>query len=113
MYAEDYQAWAWGGFILLILLSVLVWSLVAMGRSRQRARRAGFKGIRDYMLAVPRNDREKREAVNMAFRGLALCLIGIVLTPLLLFGLPPLYYGGRKITLALLGMDLLADDDAA
>jgi hypothetical protein len=113
MYAEDYQAWAWGGFILLILLIVLVWSLVAIGRTRQRARQAGFKGISDYMLAVPRNDREKREAVNMAFRGLALCLLGIVLTPLLLLGLPPLYYGGRKIILVLLGMDLLADDDAA
>jgi hypothetical protein len=113
MYAEDYQVWAWGGFILVFLLIVLVWSLVAIGRTRQRARQAGFKGIRDYMLAVPRNDREKREAVNMAFRGLALCLIGIVLTPLLLLGLPPLYYGGRKITLVLLGTDLLADDDAA
>jgi hypothetical protein len=113
MYAEFYQAWAWGGFILLILLIVLVWSLVRIGRTRQRARQAGFKGIREHMLAVPRNDREKREAVNMAFRGLALCLIGIVLTPLLLLGLPPLYYGGRKIILVLLGVDLLAEDDAA
>jgi len=25
----------------------------------------------------------------------------------------PLYYGGRKVTLALLGTDLLADDDDA
>jgi len=113
MYAEDYQVMAWGGFLLLILLSVLVWSLVAIGRSRRRARQAGYKGIFEHMRAVPRNDREKREAVNMAFRGLALCLVGIVLTPLLLFGLPPLYYGGRKITLVLLGTDLLADDDAA
>jgi hypothetical protein len=113
MYADNYAAWAWGGLIMLILLIVLVWSLIALSRTRQRARQAGFKGISDYMRAVPRNDREKREAVNMAFRGLALCLLGIVLTPLLLLGLPSLYYGGRKITLALLGMDLLADDDAA
>jgi hypothetical protein len=113
MYAEDYQAAAWGGFILLILLIVLVWSLVAIGRARRRAVRAGYKGIFDHLRAVPRNDEEKREAVNMAFRGLAYCLLGIVLTPLLLFGLPPLYYGGRKITLVLLGTDLLADDDAA
>ncbi len=113
MYADNYAALAWGGLILLILLIVLAWSLVALGRSRRRARQAGYKGIFDHMRAVPRNDREKREAVNMAFRGLALCLLGIVLTPLLLFGLPSLYYGGRKITLALLGTDLLADDDAA
>ena len=113
MYAEDYQAAAWGGFILLILLIVLVWSLVAIGRSRRRALQAGYKGIMDHMRAVPRNDQEKREAVDMAFRGLALCLIGIILTPLLLLGLPSLYYGGRKITLVLLGTDLLADDDAA
>ena len=113
MYADNYAAWVWGGVLLLILLIVPVWSLIAISRSRQRARQAGYTGIFDYMRAVPRNDREKREAVNMAFRGLVLCLIGIVLTPLLLLGLPPLYYGGRKITLAMLGIDLLADDDAA
>jgi len=113
MIAENYSAWAIGGFILVLLMGVLAWSLIALGRTRARARNAGFERISDYMRAAPRNDRERREAVNMAFRGLALCLVGIVFTPLLLLGLPPLYYGGRKITMALLGMDLLADDDAA
>jgi len=98
---------------MVLLVVVLVWSLIAVSRTRQRARQAGFKRVSDYMLAVPRNDQEKREAVNMAFRGLALCLVGIVFAPLLLLGVFPLYYGGRKITLALLGMDLLADDDSA
>jgi Ca2+/Na+ antiporter len=113
MFGEDFSVGAIFGSVMLILVLLLVWSLIALARTHQRAREAGFKRISDYMLAVPRNDREKREAVNMAFRGLALCLVGIVFTPLLLLGVPPLYYGGRKITLTLLGMDLFADDDSA
>jgi hypothetical protein len=101
----------WVIFGSAVLLYLLVRSLMALRRTRQRALQAGYRGISEYMLAAPRNDREKREAVDMAFRGLAICIVGIVLTPLLLFGVFPLYYGGRKITLALLGMDLLADDD--
>ena len=113
MYGEDFTAFAIFGPVMVLLVVLLVWSLIAVSRTRQRARQAGFKRVSDYMLAVPRNDREKREAVNMAFRGLALCLVGIVFAPLLLLGVFPLYYGGRKVTLALLGTDLLADDDDA
>jgi hypothetical protein len=101
------------GTALLLLLLILVWGLVAVGRTRRKARRAGFRNIHEYLMAPPRNDQEKREAVNMAFRGLAFCLVGIVVTPLLLLGVPPLYYGGRKIALSLMGTDLLAEDDAA
>jgi hypothetical protein len=97
---------------MLILVVLLVWSLIAVFRTRRRALQAGYKRVSEYMLAAPRNDREKREAVNMAFRGLALCLVGIVFAPLLLLGVFPLYYGGRKIALALLGTDLLVDDDS-
>lgn len=113
MIGDDPKVWAVFLPVLLVLLVALVWSLIAVIRTRQRAREAGFKRVSDYMLAVPRNDREKREAVNMAFRGLALCVLGIVFAPLLLLGVFPLYYGGRKIILTLLGMDLLADDDSA
>ena len=111
MFAEDLPVYAIFGPVMVLLVVVLVWSLIAVSRTRQRASQAGFKRVSDYMLAVPRNDQEKREAVNMAFRGLALCLVGIVFAPLLLLGVFPLYYGGRKVTLALLGTDLLADDD--
>jgi len=113
MAAEDFPVFAVFVPVLVLLVVVLVWSLIAVARTRQRAHQAGFSRVSDYMLAVPRNDQEKREAVNMAFRGLALCLVGVVFAPLLLLGVFPLYYGGRKITLALLGMDLLADDDSA
>jgi thiosulfate reductase cytochrome b subunit len=105
----EITVWIFVGILLVLLL--LVWCLIALRRTHRRARQAGFKRISDYMLAAPRNDQEKREAVNMAFRGLALCVIGIVLTPLLLLGVFPLYYGGRKISLALLGLDLLDEDD--
>jgi hypothetical protein len=102
----------WVVFGIVVVLYILVRSLIALGRTRKRALQAGFKRISDYMLAAPRNDQEKREAVDMAFRGLAICVVGIaIFEPLILFGVFPLYYGARKITLAVLGMDLIVDDD--
>lgn len=113
MYGEESIFIVAFGTALLLLFGILVWSLAAVARTRRRAREAGYSGIHEFMMAVPRNEQEKREAVNMAFRGLALCLVGIVLTPLLLLGVPPLYYGGRKVALSLMGTDLLADDEPA
>ncbi len=107
-----FEVWVfWGIFVSLLIL--FVWSLIAVTRTRRRAIQAGFKGVNDYMLAAPRNDQERREAINMTFRGLVFCALGIVFSPLMLFGLVPLYYGGRKITLAMLGMDLLGEADGS
>lgn len=104
---------AYGIFVpvLVLLFVLLVWSLWAVRRTRLKAEEAGFRRIGDYMRAAPRTDKEKKEAVGMATRGLALCALGMVFAPFALLGAVPLYYGGRKIALALLGIDLPADDN--
>ena len=95
----------------ILVIALLVWSFVAFQRTRKKAERAGFHRVSDYMRAAPRTDEEKRDAVTMMMRGIVLCLLGMVFAPFFLLGLFPLYYGGRKIALALLGIDLLADAD--
>jgi hypothetical protein len=107
----DLAAFGIFGSILVLLFLLLIWSVIAVWRTRQKAERAGFHGIGEYMRAVPRIDSEKKEAVTLMMRGMVLCLLGMVFAPFALLGAVPLYYGGRKITLALLGMDLPADDN--
>ena len=107
----DLPAFGIFGPVLVLLFIVLILSLVAVWRTRQKAQRAGFRSVGDYMRAAPRTDAEKKEAVSMMMRGVALCLLGMVFAPFALLGVVPLYYGGRKITLALLGLDLPADAD--
>jgi hypothetical protein len=112
MVASDLPVFAAFALTFALVLLVLVWSLVAVWRTRQRAERAGYRGIGQYMRAAPRTDAEKKEAVNnLMMRGAARCLLGIVFAPFALLGVVPLYYGGRKITMALLGLDLPADAD--
>jgi len=107
----DLPAFLIFGTVLVLLFFLFIWSLIAVWRTRQKAERAGYRGIGEYMRAAPRTDSEKKEAVSMMMRGLALCLLGLVFSPFALLGAVPLYYGGRKITLALLGLDLPADAD--
>jgi len=99
------------GLVFVLCFLLLIWSLMAVWQTRQKAERAGYRRISDYMRAAPRTDTEKKEAVTLMMRGLALCLLGMVFAPFALLGVVPLYYGGRKITLALLGLDLPADDN--
>ena len=99
------------GLVFVLCLILLIWSLMAVWQTRQKAERAGYRRISDYMRAAPRTDTEKKEAVTLMMRGVVLCLLGLVFSPLCLLGAVPLYYGGRKITLALLGLDLPADDN--
>jgi hypothetical protein len=111
MLNPDLTVLLWFGVILALVLGLLVWSLLAVWRTQRKAERAGYRGISEYMRAAPRTDAEKKDAVNMAMKGVALCLLGIVFAPFALLGVVPLYYGGRKITLSLLGLDLPADAD--
>jgi hypothetical protein len=99
------------GFVLFLAFLLLIWSVVAVRQTRLKAEKAGFRRIGDYMRAAPRTDSEKKEAVSLMMRGVALCLLGMVFAPFALLGVVPLYYGGRKIALALLGLDLPADDN--
>jgi hypothetical protein len=109
MISPDIGVLIWFGVILALVFAVLGWSVLAVWRTSQKAERLGYRGIREYMRAAPRTDAEKKDAVNMTMRGAALCLLGIVFAPFVLLGVVPLYYGGRKITLSLLGLDLPAD----
>ena len=87
----------------LALLGVVVMS------AGKRARRFGYASTREYLRAAPRTDAEKRDAVDMALKGLALCVLGLVFPPFVLAGLVPLFYGGRKMTYASMGLGLVDD----
>jgi len=84
------------GAILVILIAV---AMAIKRRLRRRASQFGYNGILAYLRAVPRDDAEKRLAVDLAMKGVVLCLLGIAFFPLMLIGLFPLYYGLRKLIL--------------
>lgn len=109
MGTPDFPLFITFGAVFVLAALVLIWSGVAVWRTRQKAEKAGFRRIGEYMRAAPRTDSERKEAVGMMMRGVALCALGVVFSPFALLGAVPLYYGGRKIALALLGMDLPAD----
>jgi hypothetical protein len=96
----------------LIAAAVLVFVAVRVVRGlRRKAARAGYTSIGDYLRAVPRSDQEQREAVDLAVQGLALCVVGLIVPPLILVGVFPLYYGTRKILYAQMGLALADDGD--
>jgi hypothetical protein len=66
---------------------------------------------RAYLRAVPRTDDERRDAVDLALKGVMLCAIGLVFPPAMFFGLMPLYYGGRKVLYASMGLGLVDDGE--
>src|SRR4030095_2485182 len=72
----------------------------------RRAKRFGSPGTLAYLRAAPRSDDEKRDAADLALKGVVCCLLGILLPPLALGGLVPLFYGGRKFVYASMGLGL-------
>ena len=87
--------------------------LVRLVRSQQRlARQAGYPSLGAYLRAAPRSDQEKRDAVDLALKGLVICLLGLLLPPILLIGLFPLFYGARKMVYASMGLGLVDDAGA-
>ena len=79
--------------------------------SRRRAKQFGYTSTRAYLRAAPRSDAEKRDAADLALRGLVFCLLGLIFAPLVLAGLVPLFYGGRKLVYASMGLGLVDDAD--
>ena len=94
--------------LLLVLLGALVLFPVSLTRS---ARRFGYPSTRAYLRAAPRTDGEKRDAVDLAVKGLVFCVLAVLFPPLILAGLLPLFYGGRKLVYAALGLGLVDDGD--
>jgi hypothetical protein len=78
---------------------------------RRKAIAAGYPSFRAYARAVPQSDNERREAADMALIGLAVCMLSILFKPLVLTGSFALFYGGRKVLYALLGVAIGADAD--
>ena len=95
----------------VLLAPALVALLAAVVRIRRAARRLGYPSSRAYLQAVPRSDAEKRDAGGLALMGLVLCMLGIMVGPLVLVGIVPLFYGARKVIYASMGLGLIDDAD--
>jgi hypothetical protein len=89
-----------GVFLALCLLPFYLW--------RRRVQRRGYPGLLAYVRELPRSDDERLDAVELALKGAALCILGILFPPFIVVGLVPLYYGARKVAAWRLG--LIGDD---
>jgi hypothetical protein len=100
--------------VILAIFAVPVIAAVALVglllRSLQRrARAAGYPSMGAYLRAAPRSDEEKRDATDLALKGLVICFLGLLFPPLLLVGLFPFFYGARKVVYASMGLGLVDD----
>ncbi len=99
-------------FILLGLVVPIPVALVVFAAIfKRRARKFGYASTRAYLWAAPRSDAEKRDAVDLALKGLACCVLGLLFAPFVLVGLLPLFYGARKVVYASMGLGLIDDAD--
>ena len=97
-----------GAFLLPLFVGlIMVWLLL---RSQRRmARSLGYPSLSAYLRAAPQTDEEKRAAVDLALKGMVICLLGLLMPPVLLIGLFPMFYGVRKIAYASMGLGLVDD----
>ncbi|MCR4373986.1 MAG: hypothetical protein NUW22_03985 [Acidobacteria bacterium] len=95
-------------FLVPVVLTIVlvVWLLRAQ---RRRALAAGYPSLSAYLRATPQTDQEKRDATDLALKGLAICLLGLLFPPLLLVGLFPFFYGARKVMYVSMGLGLVDD----
>lgn len=100
-----------GWLPMLILALPLLAALFFWFSMSQRADTLGYPSLRAYLRAAPRSDAEKRDAADLALKGLVWCLVGVLLPPFILVGLIPLFYGGRKLIYASMGLGLVDDPD--
>lgn len=103
---------------ILILIAVvpylifpLLVGVVFLRSWRRKARAFGYPSMMTYLRAAPRTDEEKVDATNLALKGVVISLLGILFPPLLLIGLFPLFFGGRKVVYASMGLGLVDDAD--
>jgi len=102
-------------FVLGPIVVVVVFSLLGLAlfvaTFARRAKRFGYPTTRAYLRAAPRSDDERRDAADLAVKGLACCALGVLFAPFVLIGLAPLFYGGRKFLYASMGLGLVDDPD--
>ena len=78
---------------------------------RSRATRLNYPSTGAYLRAAPRSDAEKQDAADLVLKGLVFCVLGLLFPPFVLVGLVPLFYGGRKLLYASMGLGLVDDAD--
>jgi hypothetical protein len=97
------------------LAAALIGAAVLFGtglhRQRRNARLAGYRSLGAYLRAAPRTDEEKRDAADLALKGLVICVLGLLFPPLLLIGLFPFFYGTRKVAYGAMGLGIVDDTD--
>jgi hypothetical protein len=96
------------GLVVVVVVGSIVLFLSLLAR---RAKRFGYASTRAYLRAAPRSDAERMDAADLALKGLALCILGLLIPPFILAGLIPLFYGGRKLVYASMGLGLVDDAD--
>ncbi|MBZ5499732.1 MAG: hypothetical protein LAP85_25310 [Acidobacteriia bacterium] len=99
------------GFVVVIAAIVIGLVLMIWMMLRRKARQAGYATLGAYLRAAPRSDAEKRDAVDLALKGLVICLLGLILSPFLLVGVIPFFYGARKVAYTSMGLGLVDDGD--
>jgi hypothetical protein len=99
------------GVVLALVIGAII-LLVALLRAQKRAaREAGYATLGAYLRAAPRTDADKRNAADLALKGVVICLLGLLFPPLLLIGLFPFFYGARKVIYASMGLGFVDDAD--
>ena len=79
--------------------------------ARPRAKRFGTHPQAPTCAPRPARTQEKRDAADLALKGLVFCMLGLLFPPFVLVGLIPLFYGGRKLVYASMGLGLVDDAD--
>ena len=93
----------------VIVVLAAIFAVKAVKNLRRDASRGGYPSVGAYLSAVPRSDEEKKAAVDLALKGLMICLIGLFFPPLFLIGLFPLFFGARKLAYSSMGLGLVND----
>lgn len=106
--------WAFMVFLgsVAAVVGVVVITVMISNGLRAKAESAGHPTIMAYLRAIPCSDQDKRDAVDLALKGLMMCLLGLIFPPLLLVGVFPLFYGARKLLYALMGLGLVNDAES-
>jgi hypothetical protein len=101
----------WLNFVYPLALAAVFWLMFS-----QRAKRFGYRSTSAFLRAAPRSDPEKRDAVDLAMKGLLFFLLAMFFMPVVGLFVPfaaliPLFYGARKVAFAWMGLGLVDDGD--
>jgi hypothetical protein len=81
----------------LFLVALIAFLIKSVRDLKARATAFGFPTRRDYLRAIPATAAERQDAIDLTLQGAVLCLLGLLFGPILILGLPPLYFGSRKL----------------